>query len=401
MTKHLDLGPQSVPGEVAYPATATINESMIPAPISAGARHLPDPLFPDRERRIPGATPELIPDDTKIHLGAGRHDNLDVGSLPYTVVRATPTILDCQVPSRAPSDDVSESSLWREWAMEGDTPAETNGPPVDQELHVQASFGTRLSSLDPFTEAARSTQPPGSARPAAVGVIEMRDSNAYDPVITANITPAVYGPGAQFVDSATKAPRTPSTSVPPKSYERETRGGVASSALDRAKLWAIMHKSDRSDWSTIGAITGQPGDPRDGGKRKHMGFDWAPRVPDQVQVIARDSVFVRSYPHPGGYGYVDLITWDETSSDAILMAHGTPKFGDDPGGRWVDAGQPVHTIGSSGTATGRHVHAESVSFGATTGRATRPYWTKRIAVGADPTIWGWATLNLFPKENVK
>src|SRR5204862_4956249 len=93
-------------------------------------------------------------------------------------------------------------------------------------------------------------------------------------------------------------------------------------------------------------------DPINGETRYHAGTDIAAPAGTPIRAVAEGRVIESGVK--GGYGNTVVIQTDDGRK--MLYAHNNKNFVQV--GDWVSSGEPIAEVGSSGRATGPHVHFE-------------------------------------------
>ena len=145
-------------------------------------------------------------------------------------------------------------------------------------------------------------------------------------------------PSTRADDTPAKAKRTPA-----RKREKTSDSGDSTSSSCGGAL--------RNPIDGGGTITGVFGDPRGGG-RSHAGEDIA--APTGTPIKAATCGRVTTVEYEGGYGNIVCIR--ASSSFTTCYAH-MSRFGTEVG-RYVRIGQVIGYVGTTGDATGPHVHFE-------------------------------------------
>jgi murein DD-endopeptidase MepM/ murein hydrolase activator NlpD len=140
-------------------------------------------------------------------------------------------------------------------------------------------------------------------------------------------------------------------------YRGMFREQLASAISGQVKgsLESDLKKAVESELPVDGVVTSRQGwrqDPINGEKRYHAGTDIAAPEGTPVRAVAEGRVIESG--SKGGYGNTVVI--EATDGRKMLYAHNNQNFvrvGD-----WVSRGDAIAEVGSTGRATGPHVHFE-------------------------------------------
>src|SRR4051812_37097058 len=230
-----------------------------------------------------------------------------------------------------------------------------------------AIFSSNVTVLDAGTPAADAVQAaagdtplePVPTAPVSTTPLDNGQDTATDAEVPAVFTASTERPAPRKtkkskpsrreVDSGPKPTRTrakrdtPSSTPKPKRERTSDRGDSNSSSCGG---------NLRNPIDGGGTITGVFGEPRGGGTRSHAGEDIA--APTGTPIKAATCGRVTTVEYEGGYGNIVCIR--ASSSFTTCYAH-MSRFGTEVG-RYVRIGQVIGYVGTTGDATGPHVHFE-------------------------------------------